>query len=162
MSAAAYDFNNMDPFFRDLGDLQAKFMSLEYNLRTFLFLHSGRPFMQDMESVAVGDSFEENEFTNYDTLPKLVAKYNDVVRLKNAALVIHPSIVEIRDALAHGRLYRRFADRQSRLLKFSKPDKATGRVRAETVETLDPATLLRWNTFMFKASRQVWEALADP
>ncbi|HVZ86438.1 MAG TPA: hypothetical protein VHG72_05690 [Polyangia bacterium] len=52
MPATAYDLEDMDPFFRDLGDLQAKFMSLEHDLRTFLFLHSGRPFMQDMESVA--------------------------------------------------------------------------------------------------------------
>ena len=158
MPSDDYDFHNMDPFFRDLGDLQAKFLSLEYHLRTFLFHHSGLPFMQDFDSIVAGDFIEENPFTNWDTLGALIDKYNQAVLRKNASLVIDRGVVDIRDALAHGRFYRRSVKSQPRLLKFSRPDKATGKVRAETVVTLEPATLTKWNAYLFMLVRKVQDA----
>jgi hypothetical protein len=153
---ADYDFDDMDPFFRDLGELQAKFMSLEYALRSFLFRDAGLPFMRDLDSISVGDLIDENPFTNRDSLGPLIDKYNAVVRPKDPSLVIDRSVVDLRDALAHGRIYRKSVKSQPRLLKFSKKlDKATGKVRTETVETLDPATLQKWNTYLFMAVDKV-------
>jgi hypothetical protein len=157
--AAEYDFDDMDPFFRNLGELQSKFMSLEYWLRTFLFRHAGLPSMQDFDSISVGDLIEENPFTSRESLRPLIEKYNKVIRLKDPSLVIHRGVVDLRDSLAHGRIYRKSVKSQPRLLKFSNNlDKATGKVRAETVETLDPATLHRWNTYLFMAVHKVQRA----
>ncbi len=149
----------MEQFFRDLGDLKAKFLSLEYWLRTFLFRHEGHPFMRDLDTLKVGDPVDPNPFTNGDALDKLVTKYNDIIRKKNPALVIDPVIIKIRDALAHGRIYRKNLESHPRLLKFSRwPDKA-GKYRAETVETLDATTLGFWNARLFMVLAQVDAAL---
>jgi hypothetical protein len=152
--ANEYDFYNMGPFFRDLGNLQTKFLILEYDLRTFLFNRSGKPFIQDFDTISVGDFVDENPFTNRDSLGTLIDKYNVIV--KNApSAVIHRNIVKIRDALAHGRVYRRSVESQLRLLKFSQVDKATGKVETDFAETLDPPTLGRWNAYMFMTIRKV-------
>jgi hypothetical protein len=159
MPAAAYDFEDMDPFFRDLGELQAKLLSLEYLLRTFLFRHAGLPFMQDFDSISVGDVIDANPFTNYDQLGALIDKYNKAVQPKDASLMIHPDIVDIRHALAHGRLYRKSKESQPRLLKFSDVDKATGKVEATMVQTLDPAKLQAWRIYLSMMERRVFDAL---
>lgn len=159
MPAAAYDFDNMDAFFTALGELQSKFMSLEYWLRTFLFRHERWPFMRGLDSISVGDIVEANPFTNYDPLGVLISKYNGVIRLQDASLVIDRNVVDVRDALAHGRIYWKTVKSQPRLLKFSKPDKVTGKYRAQTVETLDPAKLAQWNYCLSVAMKRLGKAL---
>ena len=159
MPAAEYAFEDMDPFFRDLGEVQSKLMSLEYLLRTFLFRDAGLPFMQGFDSISVGDVIDANPFTNYDTLKVLIRKYNDAVRLKDAALVVHPSVVDIRDALAHGRVYWKSKESQPRLLKFSPVDDATGKVQTRTAVTLAPAKLEAWRTYISMMERRVFDAL---
>jgi len=154
-----YDFYNMDPFFRDLGDLQSKFLSLEFYLRTFLFQHGGTPAMQNFDSISVGDLVDENAFTSWDSLGILIDKYNQVVQRKDPALVISRGVVEIRDALAHGRVYRRSVKDPPRLLKFSRVDKTTQKVKTEFAETLTPPTLSKWNLFMFMTLHKVQESL---
>lgn len=156
MKADGYDYGDMDPFFRDLGELQAKLLSLEYWLRTFLFRHARLPFMPGLDSIAVGDVIEENPFTNYDQLSALIDKYNEAVRPQHEALVIDPRVIEIRHALAHGRIHRKSKESQPLLLKFSKPEK--GRVYAETVVTLDPVKLRSWRIYLFKMERTVLDA----
>lgn len=155
--SSGYDFHNMDPFFRDVGDLRTKFLILEYKLRTFLFKKSGMPFMQDFDTISEGDFVDENPFTNWDTLGTLIDKYNAIVE-SNQSLVIDRSIVRIRDALAHGRIYRRSVESQPRLLKFSQVNKTTGKVQTEFAETLDPPTIGKWNLFMFMTIRKVEDA----
>ncbi len=160
MAVAAYDYDDMDPFFRDLGELQSKLMLLEYWLRTFLFHDARLAFMQDFDSISAGDLIDKNPFTSGESLGPLVDKYNAVVRLKDASLVVNADVVDLRDWLAHGRLYRRSVKSQPRLLKFSrKPDKATGKVRVEIAETLDPAKLEAWKIYVSMAMDQVQRAL---
>jgi hypothetical protein len=148
----------MDPFFRDLGNLQAKFLILESNIRMFLF-HQGRwPFMQAFDTIKVGDLVEANPFTKWSNLPALIDEYNEAVQHDPERVVEGDYIVEVRNALAHGRIYRRSVESQPMLYKFSKkPDK--GKLRTEVVETLDPLKLAGWNGNLFMAIRRVEEAL---
>lgn len=108
----------------ELGSLLANFHSLEFILRGFLYnIYGGElgvPFGEDIYTVTIGHSLPENAFTNYDSLRELIAKYNSVAR-EHSQPQIDPTLVEIRDALAHGRVSAAETSDDLRLLKFSKP-----------------------------------------
>ena len=70
----------------------------------------------------VGDIVDENELTNYDTLLKLINKYNDVIA-KTDVERLDKSIVAIRDAFAHGRVLALAEANNYRIVKFSIPKK---------------------------------------
>jgi hypothetical protein len=157
-----YDFYDMDPFFRDLGNLHTKFLVLESHIRTFLHHHQRLPFLaQDFETIAVGDLLEENPFTKWSHLGSLIDEYNAAVQNDPERVVERDYIVEVRNALAHGRIYRRSVESQPRLLKFSTPDRDTRQVLTEFAETLNPMLLAKWNAIMFMANRRVEEALSS-
>jgi hypothetical protein len=108
-----------------LGSLLANFQSLEFGLRSYLqsLPHApalGVPHGQDIYAVPIGGQVPENAFTNYDSLGVLISKYNEAARQRSSA-EIDPSLVEIRDALAHGRVSAQITDDTLRLLKFSRP-----------------------------------------
>jgi hypothetical protein len=114
-----------------LGGLISNFQSLEFLLRAFLQKSPsasplGIPHGVDIYSSPVGTDLPENELTNYDSLGQLIDKYNGKVE-KLGLAPIDKTLVEIRDALAHGRVSAALADDTLRLVKFSKP--ANGRVR---------------------------------
>jgi hypothetical protein len=90
-----------------LGKLLNNIQSLELSIRAFLMqeqlasekcprYHKG---LMDMQ---LRDIVEEDAFTNYDTLEKLIDKYNSSKKPKGHK--IDKSLVKIRDALAHGRV----------------------------------------------------------
>jgi len=132
---------SFDDHVRHLGGLIAYFQSLEFVLRAFLQKSaSARPFGMsagaDIYSYPVGADLPENEFTSFDSLGQLIDKYNNEVE-KLGLQPIDKTLVEIRDALAHGRVSAALPDDNLRLLKFSKP--ANGRVRVVFNETLSSA-----------------------
>ncbi|KTB97120.1 hypothetical protein [Pseudomonas sp. ICMP 10191] len=79
----------------------------------------------------VGSTHRADPFNNYDTLTTTLKKYNN---LNNKATVDIDSLVELRDALAHGRILGEIDDDNLRLLKFSKEQ--NGEVRVTYNETL--------------------------
>jgi len=108
-----------------LGKLLVNFQSLEFILRAYLQNQPGaRPFGlphgTDIYLCPVGTELPENEFTSYDTLGQLINKYNDKMRAKGGA-PIDETLVELRDALAHGRVAAKGDLDNNHLLKFSKP-----------------------------------------
>jgi hypothetical protein len=109
-----------------LGGLVANLQSLEFLLRAFLQqLPSARPMGipggTDLYSFPVGATVPENELTSYDNLGQLIDKYNVEARRRGIDL-IDRDLVELRDALAHGRLSAPATNDYMRLLKFSKPN----------------------------------------
>jgi len=118
----------------ELGGLLANFQSLEFILRVFLHkLPSARPLGYphgtDIYSFPIGSTLPVNELTSYDSLGSLIKKYNAELNLRHPGLQIDPTLVDLRDALAHGRVSAPAGDNTLlRLLKFSKPD-ANGQVR---------------------------------
>jgi hypothetical protein len=114
-----------------LGGLLANFQSLEFILRAFLQEHSlPTPISTgthgtDFYSFPIGTELPENEITNYNSLGQLIDKFNASMKLKGLT-EIDCSLVEIRDALAHGRASASNDD-QMRLIKFSRPQ--SGKVK---------------------------------
>lgn len=114
-----------------LGKLLVNFQSLEFTLRTYLQNQPdarpfGLPHGTDIYLCPVGTELPENEFTSYDALGLLIKKYNDKMRAKGSAL-IDDTLVELRDALAHGRVAAKGDLDNNHLLKFSKP--VEGKIR---------------------------------
>jgi hypothetical protein len=127
---------NMNEHAQLLGELVNNLLSLELVLRLFLLEKNSHRSKVDYFSLKIGDIVDEDEFTNYDTLGKLIDKYNDYVKSYDPALIIDKSLVSTRDALAHGRIARSRPEGSSRLLKFDKPDN-NGRVRVTHSEEMD-------------------------
>jgi len=110
-----------------LGRLVGNFQSLEFALRAFLTndeiaqrgsLPQSATNMHDMNE---GDIVPENALTNYDNLGQLIKKYNGHPKISSAGLTIDETLVEIRDAIAHGRVSAPTPSASLTLLKFDKP-----------------------------------------
>ena len=112
----------------NLGKLLVNFQSLEFALRAFLW-ESEKDVGQNsstyqelkLDNLIEGDMIAENAFTNYDSLNVLIDKYNQNLKISSAGLTIDKSIVSIRDAVAHGRVFGDTPKPPMTLLKFSKP-----------------------------------------
>jgi hypothetical protein len=111
----------------NLGKLVGNFQSLEFALRAFLIndeIAQKGPLSKsatDMHEMNEGDIVPENAFTNYDTLAKLIEKYNGNPKILSAGLTIDETLVDIRDAIAHGRVSAATPSSSLKLLKFNKP-----------------------------------------
>jgi hypothetical protein len=135
-----------------LGALKVNLLSLEFALRMFLYndevVNAMRgtappvfaPFANP-ERLRIGDCVPLNAFTNYDTLGQLIAKYNQRVAQSASELSVDPALVELRDALAHGRASAPVADGPIHLLKFSRPQPARSCVEVTCSMSLDSAWL---------------------
>lgn len=86
-----------------------------------------------LPGVKVGESIEVNSFTNSDDLMQTLEKFNKRVPV-NCRLDIKP-IVNLRDAMAHGRMFGYDSMRNLRLLKFSRKAK-DGKVSVELVQDM--------------------------
>jgi hypothetical protein len=116
-----------------LGSLVANFHSLEFVLRIFLnrlpnARSIGVPLGTNIYTLAVGTELPENDLTSYETLGELIKRYNLEVTAHKAGDPIDPSLVIVRDALAHGRVSSNEIDEPLRLLKFDKPSKGYVRI----------------------------------
>jgi len=126
---------------RQLGGLIGNFQSLEFVLRAFLQgLTTSRPIGiprgADIYSFPVGTELPENELTSYDSLGQVIQKFNTEMKRRGLA-EIDPTLVEVRDALAHGRVSAASMSDGLRLLKFDRP--VNGRVRVVFNEKLTEA-----------------------
>lgn len=134
----------LDDHARGLGGLLANFHSLEFVLRIFLNrLPGARPmgvlYGTDIYLSPVGTELPENDITSYDSLGQLFAKFNaEMVKRGKAQLDL--TLVDLRDALAHGRVSAAVPDDTLRLIKFDKPQ--DGKVRV----TFNELTTEQWFT----------------
>lgn len=132
-----------------VGKLIVNLHSFEFALRAFLWNREGGSSWAFLESLREGDTVSENAFTNYDTLGHLITKYNAFVSsLPN--LQVDPSLADLRDALAHGRVASSVPSPPLRLLKFGKP--AGGNVTVTHSIVVDDAWLSE-QTFGFNLRR---------
>ncbi|MCJ7729666.1 MAG: hypothetical protein MUO27_07300 [Sedimentisphaerales bacterium] len=112
---------------KKMGHLVVHLQSLEFALRAFLYNRESISKQQGppafLENIKEGDCVEVNAFTNYDTLGELIRKYNEMVALTHPALCVDKNIVDIRDALAHGRIASTSPSPQApqKLVKYAKP-----------------------------------------
>ncbi len=146
-----------------LGKVISNLHSLEAVLRIFLAYVETRRYERtgtsvDLDGLSVGDYVEEDYFTNYDTLAQLIGTYN---RLAPSPLPEHlrvdETIVDIRDALAHGRVLGSEPSVSTlRLYKFSRPH--GGRVRVTHVIDLTEAQLVQMRAQALEGIQRVRKA----
>ena len=110
---------------RHLGGLLANFQSLEFVLRAFLHAlpkagRMGVPYGTDIYLSQVGTELPENEFTNYDSLGDLIDCFNKEMKTRGLP-EIDLKLVEVRNAIAHGRVSAPSQNETLRLIKFGKP-----------------------------------------
>ncbi len=147
---------DLDEYARKLGALIANLHSFEFVLRAYL---AKRPGAQpigvahgvDIFEQPVGTVFDESDLTSYDSLGQFLRKFNADMRQQGAAQV-DEDLINLRDALAHGRVSASAQGDTLRLIKFDQRD-AQGRVR------LKFTALLTADWFSAQTKR-VYEAIA--
>ena len=125
-----------------IGKILSNLQSLEFALRLFLYElqkahHSSwsEPLM--LESLSVGDWVPETPLTDYDTLGQLIKKVNAEIGAQGVCDLVDESVVELRDAIAHGRVSSLRPDGPFSMLKFSKPHNGKVRVTVAVEMTQD-------------------------
>lgn len=115
-----------------LGKLVVNQHSLEVLLRAYLLkTGSGDTGKKPYWDLVVGEEVDDDEFSNYDSLRQLVAKYNEQIASEDTSLLVDARVVEIRDLIAHGRVAGTTADTSTlKILKFERPAGGKARVAA--------------------------------
>lgn len=112
-----------------LGKVLTNLLSLEVCLRLFLYDLQGlkrptggsTPPQHDFTNPTLGAWVPLTPLTSYETLGKLIRKVNSSLEERGREDRIDPSLVDLRDALAHGRVLSLKPEGPMRLVKFSKP-----------------------------------------
>jgi hypothetical protein len=120
----------------NLGKLVGNLLSLEMGARMAIVKLEERAAKQvqaQLPQVKVGDLVEVNAFTNSDDLKQTLEKYNKRAPV-NCRIDMAP-IVNMRDALGHGRAFGFGEMKHLRLLKFSRKSK-DGKVSVELAQDM--------------------------
>jgi hypothetical protein len=144
----------------DLGRLVVNLHSLEYLLRCFLqkmptARPRGVPWGVDIYSFPIGTELAESELTSFDSLAVLIDKVNAELSRQGLPERIDPTLVHLRDALAHGRVSAAEEGGTLRLLKFDKP--VDGRVRI----TFNQVMSAEWFSAQLRRVSQSIQILAN-
>jgi hypothetical protein len=73
----------------------------------------------DLNTMTFGEVVPENAITRWDSLTHLIKRYNRAI--SDWQLAVDPSLVDLRDALAHGRMAASLSERSFALIKFTRP-----------------------------------------
>ena len=143
--------NNQMEMHKSVGILLANLQSLEFVLRIFLSEVNKRnnPAIkpnENIDNLKVGDEIEEDPITNYDSLNQIINKVNAILLTENIKDQMDISVVDTRDALAHGRISSINPNGPFHLLKFSKP--CCGKVKV----TMSFDMTMEWATEQIRKS----------
>ena len=131
---------NVDELPTAIGKILINLWALEFSLRLFLYESVGpQNATLNLHQLAVGDWVPENPITNYDTLGDLVCKVNERLEVLGVHERVDHSLVDLRDALAHGRTSALQPDGPFKLLKFSSAKQ--GKVQVTTAIDFTPQWL---------------------
>jgi hypothetical protein len=116
-----------------LGRLIANLSAFEATLRITLYLidtpkADWRPMNWKITDLRVGDVLPKDHLSSFDSLTDLIDAYNDR-NANDSAQLIDREIVDLRNALAHGRILAPAQYAVLVLTRFGKPDRTTGEVR---------------------------------
>jgi hypothetical protein len=123
----------LEEYVERLGRLQTALHTLEFWLRRYLFRAEGPHPTVNINAIKIGDKVPVTALTDFASLRELIARYNATV---DPRAVIGPSVVELRNALAHARVFSPTGQPPFRLLRFAKPDGGLAEVE-NVVDNLD-------------------------
>lgn len=136
-----------------LGGLLGNLHSLDFAIRLCLSQQPGSParnlYADDFREASVGAIIPDSDMSNYMSLGQLIERFNDL--FKRSGSTIDPSLVDLRDVLAHGRVFAGPSDSHFRIVKFDKPIDGNARVSYNQVMT---------DTWFTDNKRRVREAIA--
>lgn len=116
---------------RELGGLVGNLQSLELFIRLYLAQRPGSPvrgvYGDDVIDKPVGTLIEESDMSNYASLKFLIKEFNKCLA-NSRRLQIDEALVDLRDALAHGRVFSTSNYRDFRLIKFDRPENGYARI----------------------------------
>jgi hypothetical protein len=144
----------------NLGKLLGNLQSLEMAARLAtakLDRQAAEQVQSRLAQVKRGDVVEVNALTNADDLTQTLERFNK--RAPKICRVDVAPIVQLRDALAHSRVFGFGSISHLRLLKFSRRQVATGKVRVELAEDMTPQWFLTNIRLLNQALAKVTEAL---
>jgi hypothetical protein len=138
-----------------MGSLVGNFNSLEFILRTYLTkLPStgalGIPTNKHYYEYPVGSEIGVDPFSNFDSLGELIDKVNAHLA-SNGGPQIDRALVEVRDAIAHGRISAPNTASNLHLIKFDRPNRSN-KVRVVFNEELS-------ETWLSSQRRRVHDAI---
>ena len=155
----------MNPAFTEysevVGKILANLQSIEFSIR--LYLHNTQDsasvhLQQDLAALRVGEMVPENSLTDYASLGQLIDRYNLCTKPE---LAVDRSLVDLRDALAHSRMFLPSVAGAPILLKFDRP--VGGKARVSFAQTSSSAWLAdnirRVNLEMLKVQRALGHAV---
>jgi hypothetical protein len=136
--------NQLEEVANKIGMVVINLLGLEYILRAFLYSISNQDkkeqgFSLDPKKLAGGGYVPENYFTNFDSLKKLIDNVNAKLKSRGITEQIDGSVVELRDAIAHGRLSSDSTNAPLYILKFDRPK--SGRAMVTTCIEVTPEWL---------------------
>lgn len=155
-----------DSFAMNLGKIHGNLLSLEFCLRCYLHAIDDHPRAtlddgMSFDSLKVDDEVPETALTDYRTLGELVDRYNSLIKPAHPDLTIDRTLVDLRDALAHGRVSGAnpsFDDLT--LVKFAKPK--DGRTRVTYSQRLTTQWLKEQNALVLAQVKKVYTAPGFP
>ena len=143
-----------------LGKLVGNLQSLEGLLRCYLLNIDQTPPASKGTlywNLKTGDVVPEDAFTNYDTLGDLINKYNADVQSRDAGLRVDPSLVSVRDLLAHGRVAAGAPDPSLlKIVKFNRP--SDGNVKVVAAALMDETWFKAQNSLVLTQLKHVHAA----
>jgi len=136
--------NVTDEMTTGMAKVTANLQALEFVLRLFLYESVG-PKDPDLrfERLSAGDVVLETPLTNYDSLGEVIKKVNRRLEAIGRPERIDKSLVDVRDAFAHGRILADRPEGPFRLVKFCRPSAGTVKV-AESVDLTPDWLDLQW------------------
>lgn len=129
------EMSELDDHALGIGQIIGNLQSLEVAIRLFLeWVEPGpaSPRWSDPFSLKQGGRLPKTALTDYASLGQLIDRYNRHIAAINLELTVDRSVVEVRDALVHGRLLAQESRRPLRLFRFSEPCGGTVEVRQVT------------------------------
>jgi hypothetical protein len=109
-----------------IGKIVSNLQSLEFALRLVRYEFEsavGPPIGVPLGtgSLTVGAWVPETSLTDYDTLKQVIRKVNSILKSRGLRDRVDESLVDLRDALAHGRVMADVRQGPFHIFKFSKP-----------------------------------------
>jgi hypothetical protein len=130
------EFNNIQKYFNALGHFWQNFNNLEQFLRLYLYRKNGGDNISadNFMTLPINSICDENLITDYKSFGELSNYYNNYQ--KNEDKIDFTEIVNLRDALVHGRITQNLCGNEWQvfIIKYSRPE--NGKVTVEYKRTI--------------------------